>query len=127
MEKINMLNHYFDDLIDTITIDPLTPLFAKRKTIRSAFDGRAMIEDDKLKINFDVPGVKKEDVDVTFEVGNVIKVVAKRTDTGSTTTWRYTISEMWDRDSADAKLEDGVLTIHLTKREQQQKRKLLVK
>jgi len=115
---------YFDDLIDTITLDPF---FATRKSVRSVFDGRVAVEGDNLKIRFDVPGVKKEDVDVTFEAGNVIKVVAKRSDTETTTTWRYVPSEAWDRESADAKLEDGVLTISLEKREKEKPRKLLVK
>ncbi len=122
-----MLNSYFDDLIDSISIDPFTPLFVKRRTIRSAFDGRVSVEDEKLKIGFDVPGVKKEDVDVTFEAGNVIKVVAKRTDTSAISTWRYSVPEAWDRESADAKLEDGVLTIALAKREEKKAHKLLIK
>ena len=117
---------YFDDILD-IT-DRFEPLFAPRKSIHSAFDGRVKLDGDSLKISLDVPGVKKEDVDVTFEAGDVIKVVAKRFDTGATTTWRYAVAETWDRESADAKLEDGVLTIVLTKREQKDKsRKLLVK
>lgn len=122
-----MLTRYFDDIIDTITLDPLTPLFANRKSIRSSFDGRVNTTDDSMNISFDVPGTKKEDVDVTFEANNIMKVVAKRNDTGSISTWRYTISEAWDRDSADAKLEDGVLTITFTKNPRDETRKLLVK
>lgn len=118
---------YIDDLINTIALDPFTPLFAKRKDIRSAFDGRVSVENDVLKIGFDVPGTKKEDIDVTFEAGDVLKVVAKRHDTGSTSTWRYSLSKEWDHESADAKLEDGVLTILLTKREEKKTRKLLIK
>jgi HSP20 family molecular chaperone IbpA len=117
---------YFDDLVDTISFDIHSP-FITRNKIRPALDGRAKIEGDTLKVSFDIPGVKKEDVDVTFEAGNVIKVVAKRSDVGTTATWRYTITETWDRESADAKLEDGVLTISLTKRAKDKTHKLLVK
>jgi HSP20 family molecular chaperone IbpA len=118
---------YLDDLIDSIALDPFTPLFSKRKDIRSSFDARTTIEGDDLKIYFDVPGSKREDVDVTFEPGNTIKVIAKRSDTGSTSTWRYSIPEAWDRESADAKIEDGVLTIQLAKKEREKTRKLLIK
>lgn len=118
---------YLDDIIDSITLDPFTPLFSKTKAIRSSFDARPTIEDDHLKIHFDVPGSKKEDVDVTFGFGNTIKVNAKRSDTGSITTWHYTLSEGWDRDSGDARIEDGVLTIRFSKLEPEKTRKLLIK
>lgn len=118
---------YFDDLIETIAFDPFTPLFATRKGIRSSFDGRITLDEDLLKVSFDVPGVKKEAVDVTFEAPRRVKVVAKRSDTGSTSTWWYNVPETHDPGSADAKLEDGVLTVSFAKKQTESPRKLLIK
>lgn len=117
---------YFDDIISDAFFSPLYKTRGLRVPTRSS-EMRSTVNGDQLTISIDVPGSRKDDVEITFESGNVMKVVAKRQDLDSTSTYRYTVPEAWDRDSADAKLEDGVLTILLTKREREKSRKLLVK
>lgn len=116
------------EYIDDIISDAFSPFYAKRLSFPLRTDEvRSAVDGDQLKISLDVPGVKKEDVDITFESGNVVKITAKRADLNTTSTWRYLVSDAWDRESADAKLEDGVLTILLIKKERDKTRRLLVK
>lgn len=115
------------EYIDNIISDAFSPFYTKRLNLSLRDEVRSSTEGEQLKISLDVPGVKKEDVDITFESGNVVKITAKRADLNTTSTWRYLISDAYDRESAEAKLEDGVLTILLSKKEREKSRKLLVK
>lgn len=116
-----MLETFIDDILNDAFLPH--PHYFKRQRD----DIRTSVKDDVLTISIDVPGVKKEAVDITFETGNIVKIVAKRADVDSTATWRYKIADQWDRDTADAAIEDGVLTITLSKGEREKSRKLLVK
>ena len=80
-----------------------------------------VIEHEKdYVLSFDLPGVKKQDLTAEIENG-VLRVNAERK-SGKTTTskfsQRFLIDEkVFDPDKLDAKLEDGVLTITVGKRE----------
>ena len=71
-----------------------------------------VIENEKVSYFIDLPGVKKENVEITQE-GNIVKVSAERKDKHShahiSTT--FTVSYQCKMETILAKLEDGVLEI----------------
>ena len=58
---------------------------------------------------------------------SIVKIEATRKDLDQKTTHRYQLSSMWNFDSADAKLVDGVLTLKFSKRVQENTKKILLK
>lgn len=124
----HMIKHdLFDDLLGVL--DPLTPLSVRPRAgsyLTMDVGVRRDVTEDELKLNIDLPGVKKEDVEISFE-SNTLKVLSKRADLQSESTHRCSLSNEWDQDSAEASLEDGVLTLRLKKTERAKPKKLLLK
>jgi HSP20 family protein len=72
-------------------------------------------EDGKLIVALDIPGVDKKDVEVDFD-NRILSVTAKRSkDLTYSGKWR--ITQVIDPDNISAKLDSGVLTITLQKKE----------
>lgn len=69
--------------------------------------------DDGLELSVDLPGVVKEDIKVTNE-GNVLLIESKRGEVSSRKS--YSFSKEHDLSAATAKLELGVLKIHVPKK-----------
>ena len=69
---------------------------------------------DKLILSTDIPGVKKENVDLQIE-GSVLLLKCKRSDKDTNTLIErtYEIDSKIDQSTITAALEDGVLTIEL--------------
>lgn len=88
---------------------------------------RRSVTNDELTLSVDLPGTKKENVDVTFESNGYVRISAKRSDLQQESTYRYSLDSEWDRDSGEATLEDGVLSLRFKKREEAKPRKLLLK
>jgi HSP20 family molecular chaperone IbpA len=118
----------FDDIFDTL--DPFGPL-SQRPQIGPfmALDAgiRRSSTEDELILNVDLPGAKKDTIELTFENNGILRINSRRADLQLEATHRCSISSEWDRDSADASLEDGVLTIRLKKLEKAKPKKLLIK
>ncbi len=89
-------------------------------------DLRVTCNDSQMKINVDLPGVKKENIEVTFE-GDEMNIFSKRFDFDSKKTHRIHVSAIWDRDTTVAAISDGILTITLQKRISAKSHKILVK
>jgi HSP20 family molecular chaperone IbpA len=90
-------------------------------------DVRRTVKDDELTLSVDLPGAKKEDVELTFEANGTLCVKSKRADLQLESTHRCSLPDEWDRDSAEAALDAGVLTVKLRKLERAKPRKLLLK
>ncbi len=69
---------------------------------------------DRLELSTDVPGVKAKDLKLEIDAG-VLKLEAKRTDTGESIVRNYCIDNKHDPKSCEAALEDGVLTVTFKK------------
>jgi len=69
-------------------------------------------DDDGLTLTVDLPGVKKEDLNVET-LDRTITIKSKRGSEDSSLSCR--ISKDYDIDSADASLDHGVLTLRFTK------------
>jgi HSP20 family protein len=93
-------------------------------------------KDDQLHILVELPGVKKEDVAVTFQNGSLeISATKHRPDLGEHKTWHNTIAtgvykhriaigDKFNADSIEAALNDGVLKITVQKKPEMQPRKV---
>jgi len=118
----------FDELLDPFDLlrsYPARPLVDLREP--RVIDIRRSATNDELTLSVDLPGTKKEDVDVTFEPNGYIRVSAKRSDLKQESTYRCSLGLEWDRDTGEATLEDGVLSLRFKKREEAKPRKLLLK
>ena len=84
---------------------------------------------DDYFLNAQMPGVKKEDVKIKLEEGNLVimgridyesnisnKYALKETETGNYYR-RFKISDSVDESKVDAKLENGILSVKLPKHE----------
>jgi HSP20 family protein len=78
-----------------------------------------------VQMSWDLPGVKKEDLKIDVEK-NILKISAKRYDLDEQFTSTYKLSEIYDRESADAQLSDGILTITFKEREDAKPKRLTV-
>lgn len=118
----------FDELFDSFDVfRPLSvrPLVDLRDS--HGVGVRRSVTNDELTLSVDLPGTKKEDVDVMFESNGYVRISAKRSDLQEESTYRYSLGSEWDRDSGEATLEDGVLSLRFKKREEAKPRKLLLK
>jgi HSP20 family protein len=95
-------------------------------------------QDDAYVVEADVPGVKKQDVNIEV-AGNQLTitgdikerekkgVVRRRTRRVGRFEYRVMLPQEVDSEKIDAKLNDGVLTVRLPKAQQGQRRKIEVK
>lgn len=81
-------------------------------------------DDNGLMLTVDLPGVKKEDLQVEA-TGQTVTVKAKRGDEDYTTT--YKISKIYDSSQVDARLDNGVLTLKFGKAKSDDTRQIVVK
>jgi len=119
---MTMLTRYYDTM-RTPTLDLFDPfkIFAdfERPLQRHRSD---TIDDEGIKI--EMPGVKPSDVDVTVE-GRTLKVSGKSRH-GVDFSYAYTLKSLVDETAVTAKLEDGLLSIVLPKKQEAQSRKIPV-
>lgn len=96
---------------------------------------------DHIYVEAELPGFKKDDVDITLENSTLTIAAERREDkseNGDKGDWllrerrynrfvrSFTLPPTVDEKSVDAKLTDGVLTVTLTKREETKPRKISV-
>ena len=119
---------------DTLLNDFFWPAEFKRNLTRSAFGGglgAVDIEEDKdrVRILMDLPGFRKEDLNLSFERGILTVSGERKTESAKEDTRCYVserqsgafsrsfqLGEKMDGESVAAKLENGVLEISLKKR-----------
>lgn len=107
------------------------PFFSDAKTAVAAFGTDVTDEGDSYKLTADLPGFKKEDIDITVEDG-VLTISAERNEETEDTDkkGRYLRRERTygsykrsfglgevDEDNISAKYADGVLTLELPKKQ----------
>ena len=80
------------------------------------------IDDEGIKV--ELPGVKQSDVEITVE-GRTLKIVGK-TRHGSAFNYCYTLKSNVDDSLISAKLEDGLLSVSLPKKQESLPRKIQV-
>ena len=70
------------------------------------------------RLILDVPGVKKEDVQISFEKGKLIVLgdISRGIDQGAKYLRKIKLSEALDTDSIQAKLENGILDVAIAKK-----------
>jgi len=81
-------------------------------------------DDMSLMLTVDLPGVKKEDLQVEAS-GQTISVKAKRVDEDCSTI--YKISKDYDLNQVDAQLIDGVLTLKFNRAKSLDTKQIIVK
>ena len=77
---------------------------------------------DGYRLLLDVPGVKKDDVKVSFEKGKLIILgeISRGIDEGAKYLRKIKLSEALDTDSILAKLENGLLDVSISKKPEAQ-------
>lgn len=95
--------------------------------------------DDTVVIEADLPGFKRDEIDVTFEQGVLTISAERRTSQENKgeprlherrytrVTRSFRLPQSVDENKVDAKLQDGVLTLTLHKREEVKPRRIEVK
>lgn len=113
----------FDDLFKRTRVDDVIEQ-SKTTNFRTRYDH----DNTRMELSLDLPCVKKEDLDVTFESDDRVVIEAKRYDDGKTTRrCVFTLEGRWSRETAEATLCDGVLTLTFTLDERARPRKLTVR
>jgi len=80
---------------------------------------------DKITLSLDLPGVKENDLCVEIDSG-VLKLNAKRFDTGESITQSYVLGVSFDQNTAKATLQAGVLTIDIMKHKEHLSKKIKI-
>lgn len=119
---VNTFGHEFDHLVNRM-FDSFwcSPEFLKERNWRPTDISE---ENDSVSIEIELPGFKKNEVNVQVEQGQ-IKVSAKNKKSHYVRTFTY--GNLIDIDKMDAKLEDGVLLIKIPKSERAKAKVIEVK
>ena len=99
---------------------------------------RVWEDDQSYHVELELPGVSRDQVDVTFEEGRLMVAATRNRPEGEVRThhdermWgqmsrAFALPESVDADSIEARLTDGILAIRLTKRPEVLPRKIEVK
>lgn len=112
------IDRLFDDVLSSWNFFPIT-----HDRIRGIPNHTIEEVDGKLRCDIDLPGVAKGEVDVTVEEDYVM-ISGKRKE--KEFKYRFTIGDTgeFDLDKAEAKLEDGVLSIAIPTIEKPPPRKI---
>lgn len=104
--------------------DDLVP--AGSPVLWSAYESpvRVRHDEDTATITVDMPGVADEDVDLTFQAGE-LAISGKRGD--RTYSYRVELGDAYDPEHIEASLEKGVLTVQAHKRPEAKPRKIALK
>ena len=111
------LNDWFDSLNDN------------SKTCKNCTPRASVSEKNGVyTLEVDLPGVKKSDIEVNVE-GDTLSIKAVRKSVNSEMAYErsFKLSDDLNPDSAEAFLEDGVLTFKFTKKQTAASRKLVIK
>lgn len=120
----NLMDRVFDDFED-IT-------FSKQRTMPIEIETK----DKEYDVQVELPGVNKEDIDITID-GNKLSVSAKKENTNRDKTHSefyygslsrtITLGEEIDKDNCDAEYKDGILHLTLPKLTVDKTKKLVIK
>ncbi len=121
-----------DSLVDQI-FGPSVPRGAAWRAAASIWEGK-----DQLHVEVDAPGVKIEDVAITFDKGRLALTLERRAPEHEGTLWHnergygkvtrtLTLPETVDPDTIDATLSEGVLRVTIGKRPELQPKRIEVK
>lgn len=110
----SVLKNYYGDTLDSFKIfDKTFDEFYAQKTYHDKSSVyRVEIEEHRLTLSIDVPGVKPEDISCNV-VDREVRVTGKCR--GEEFKYLYTISRQYDTSSPEANLENGVLSLHFKK------------
>jgi HSP20 family protein len=98
-------------------------LFDKHYTY---YSDEIFVKDGVTTLQIDVPGLRKEDLDISFDRGILAVSGERKGNRPKNYLHKYRVREDVDVDSVEARLEDGVLTINLRRKEGSGPRKVLV-
>ncbi len=88
---------------------------------------RTTVTENEVTIKIDIPGVKKEDVDIEIDKDILtVKAVRKDLQKEEKIIKSWTVSAFFDKLNITSKLEDGVLTVILPKTEQAKREKIKI-
>lgn len=119
--KRTAIDRIFDDLF---SFGSLTARDDAVKTYTYGYPRQNKIEGG-IQMAWDLPGVKKEDLKIDVENGH-LKISAKRYDLEEEFSSTYKISEIYDHQTADAQLQDGILTISFKEKEDMKPKRLSI-
>jgi HSP20 family protein len=126
-----MLDRLFDDVMNDVTGKAFG--MATQSTFNPAIDVRA--NDDQIVFVCDVPGLKREDLEITLENG-VLSIRGQRSYQGAENDRvllgrsygafanRFTLPDYVDAENMTADLADGVLTITVPKQPKAKPRRI---
>jgi HSP20 family protein len=94
--------------------------------------------DNTFHLEIDAPGVSREDVELTFEKGNLVITLDRKSPEGERTYWHnergygkvsrsVTLPDTVDPESISAELTNGVLHVAVTKKPEAQPKRIDVK
>lgn len=81
-------------------------------------------DDDGTLISVDMPGVDRDDVDITYQAGELL-IASKRGE--RMYRYRIALGDAFDPDRIEADLDKGVLTVRANKRPEAKPRKISLK
>jgi len=113
MLTLTPYNDFFNDAFDTL----LT-----RSNLKQLPDYK--VDNDELKMSFDVPGFSKKDLDISVE--NSVIYIKGKTDTREISK-QYKVGSDWDLSKTDATVQDGVLNVSIPKLEEKKKKVIEIK
>ena len=82
------------------------------------------VDNDELKMSFDVPGFSKKDLDISVE--NSVIYIKGKTDTREISK-QYKVGTDWDLSNTDASVKNGILNISIPKLEERKKKVIEIK
>jgi HSP20 family protein len=140
VDPLDVISHEFDSALGRFFGGGEMPGDGgQRRAIMAPFGVDIREDQDHLYIEADLPGFKKDEVDITLE-NNTLTITAEHKDQVEQKQGEWLLNERRytrfqrsftlpptiDEQSVDAKLEDGVLRITLNKKQEAKPRKIQV-
>lgn len=82
--------------------------------------------EEELLLLTDLPGVARDAIELNLD-GGALSIVAMQPDRGRAYRRAFTLPEAIDPSAVEAELKDGVLTVHLRKREDMKPRRVEIR
>jgi HSP20 family protein len=139
VDPLEVIGREFDSALGRFFSGDMPGDGGQRRAIMAPFGVDIREDQDHLYIEADVPGFKKDEVDITLE-NNTLTITAEHKDQGEQKQgdWllnerrytrfqrSFTLPPTIDEQSVDARLDDGVLKVTLNKKQEAKPRKIQV-
>ncbi len=117
----------FPTILSSTLSDSFLDSVISAKSGLSNDNHKSEIKDEKLKIEFSLPGLAREDISVSFEANKLTLEINRSNNWNIEDIKTYLIAEKFNTDGASAEMKNGVLEIIIPERSKKGSKKIIIR